>query len=94
MIAIYIFLNIDIYDSSVDVLCHVKGGGDNRAATELGFRHVTTKTWAYSGVFGFRIFFVTKSVPPPSPKSFFENTMGNIFLKKKNCDDQNASKNI
>ena len=29
------------------------GRGDNRAVTELGFAHVTTKTWAYSGVFGF-----------------------------------------
>ena len=33
------------------------GGGDDRAATELGFGHVTTKTWAHSGVFAFfRIF--------------------------------------
>ena len=29
------------------------GGGGNRAVTELSFGHVTTKTWAYSGVFGF-----------------------------------------
>ena len=29
------------------------GRGDNRAVPELGFAHVTTKTWAYSGVFGF-----------------------------------------
>ena len=26
---------------------------DNRAVTELIFVHVTTKTWAYFGVFGF-----------------------------------------
>ena len=40
------------------------GGEDKRAATELGFGHVTIKTWAYTGVFGFfRIFFVTKYVP-------------------------------
>ena len=29
------------------------GRGNNRAMTELSFGHVTTKTWAYSGVFGF-----------------------------------------
>ena len=29
------------------------GRGENRTVTELGFAHVTTKTWAYSRVFGF-----------------------------------------
>ena len=42
--------------------CH--GRGDNRAATELSFGHVTTKTWANSVVFGFfRKNFITKYVP-------------------------------
>ena len=30
-----------------------EGGGYIRAVTEVGFAHVTTKTWAYLGVFGF-----------------------------------------
>ena len=56
------------------------GRGDNRAVTELGFAHVTTKTWAYFGVFSFfRKNFGEKTVPPP-PKSLFENTMGNSFF--------------
>ena len=32
---------------------YVTIGGDTRAVTELGFGHVTTKTWAYSGMVGF-----------------------------------------
>ena len=41
------------------------GRGDNRAVTELSFAHVTNKTWAYSGVFGFfRKKFQQKTVPP------------------------------
>ena len=56
------------------------GRGDNRAVPELGFAHVTTKTWAYSGVFIFsRNFFWRKNCPPP-PKALFENTMGNPFF--------------
>ena len=31
----------------------VRGGGYNRAATELSLGHITTKIGAYSGVFGF-----------------------------------------
>ena len=31
----------------------IVGRGDNRAVTELSFAHVTTKTLANSGVFGF-----------------------------------------
>ena len=56
------------------------GGEDNRAVTELSFGHVTIKTWAYSGVFGyFRKKFWRKKLSPP-PKSLFENTMGNPFF--------------
>ena len=43
----------------------ISGRGDNRAVTEFGFAHVTTKTWAYLGVFGFiRKIFVKKKMPP------------------------------
>ena len=44
------------------------GGGrrDNRAGTELGFAHVTTKTWAYLGVFGFLRFFLVINLAPRS----------------------------
>ena len=60
--------------------CLLGRGGDNRAVTELGFTHVTTKTWAYLGMFGFfRNFFGHKFSPPPA-KSHFENTMGNSFF--------------
>ena len=56
------------------------GWGDNKAVTELSFGHVTSKTWAYSGVFGFfRKKFRQKNSPPP-PKSLFQNTMGNPFF--------------
>ena len=66
-----------------------RGGGDNKAVTELGFAHNTTKTWASLGVFcSFRIFFVEKKCPP-TPKSHFENTMGNQFVDFFNTD-QNA----
>ena len=62
------------------VYVYYQQGGDNRAVTELSFGHVTTKTWAYSGVFGFfRKTFWQKNCPPP-PKSLFENTMGNPFF--------------
>ena len=41
-------------------------GRDNRALTELSFRHVTTKTFAYSELFGFfRENFWQKLCPPP-----------------------------
>ena len=38
------------------------------ALSDLSFRHVTTKTWTYSGVFGFfRIFFrPNKTLPRPN----------------------------
>ena len=46
------------------------GRGDNRAVTDLGFAHVTTKTWAYLGVFGsFRNFAQLLSVIPLWNKS-------------------------
>ena len=39
--------------------------------TELGFTHVTTKTWAYSWVFGFfRQKFWGKKSPPPIQITF------------------------
>ena len=60
---------------------HQVGGGDNRVVTELGFAHVTTKSWAYLGVFGFfKNNFGKKKMPPTPTKSHFENTMGNHFL--------------
>ena len=46
-----------------------QGVGDNRAVTEIGFAHVTTKTWAYLEMFDFFRIFVCLSL--------FENTMGN-----------------
>ena len=56
------------------------GEGDTRVVTKLGFAHVTTKTLAYLGVFGFfRIFFGNKFSPPG--QSHFENTMGNPFFE-------------
>ena len=37
-----------------EVLCCILvGGEDNRAVTDLDFPHVTTKSWAYFGVFNF-----------------------------------------
>ena len=56
------------------------GGGDEWALIELSFTHITSKTWAHSGKFGyFRIFFRLKKRPPPA-KSLFEITMGNPFF--------------
>ena len=47
------------------------GRGDNRAVTELGFAHVTTKTWAYSRVFGFfRKKIRQENCPPPTQITF------------------------
>ena len=57
-----------------------RGEGDNRALTELGFAHVTTKTWAYLGVFGFFRKMFVKKMPPPMAKSHFENTRENPFV--------------
>ena len=55
-------------------------GGGNRAVTKLCFGHITTKNWAYSGVFGFfRKSCCGKTVPPPT-KSIYDNTMGNPFF--------------
>ena len=46
----------------------LKGEGGNRAVTHLVFAHVTTKTYAYLGVFGFfRIFLLINNAPPPRP---------------------------
>ena len=57
-----------------------RGWGDNRAATELSFGHVTTKTWVCSGVFEFfGNFFLSQNMSLP-PKYIFENKMGNQFF--------------
>ena len=50
---------------------HVGGEGDNRAVTELGFAHITTKTWAYFEFLDFSDFFLLKVSSPP----------GQTFLK-------------
>ena len=57
-----------IFCSKVTIVPYCRGG-DNRAVTELGFAHDTTKTWAYLGKFGFfRNFLVTNLAPPPKKK--------------------------
>ena len=56
------------------------GGGVNMAVTELGFGHITTKTWAYFGVFGFQTKMLSKN-SHPHPNYFFEKRMGNPFLE-------------
>ena len=54
-------------------VCTKLGGEDIRAVTELGFGHVTTKTWAYFGVFGFfRYKFWRKNLFPPQPNHFLK----------------------
>ena len=57
------------------------GWGHNRAATKFSFEHVTTKTCAYSGLFGFFRFFLSQNMYPSTLLNFL-NTMGNSFLKK------------
>ena len=52
-------------------------GGHKTHFSDLSFRHVTTKTWAYSLVFGFFIFFSRQKQNPTKVKSLFEITMGN-----------------
>ena len=53
-------------------MSHVLGRGDNRAVTELGFAHVTTKTWAYSEVFDFLRKKIWRKNCPPHPNHFLE----------------------
>ena len=65
--------------ASLNEACLI-GRGDNRAVTELGFAHVTTKTWAYSEVFGFFRKIIWRKNCPPPPKSLFKNTIGNPFF--------------
>ena len=71
------------------------GGGNNRTVTESSFRHITTKTWGYSGVFSlFREKkFRRKKFPPPHPNyflkiqwdiHFFERHFWDKTLHKKN----------
>ena len=56
------------------------GEGDNRAVTEIGFSSVTTKTWAYLGVFGFiRFFFVINNVHPKGSK---KNILSRVLFFK------------
>ena len=74
------------------------GWEDNRAVTELGFSHFTTKTWAYSSVLGFfrKKIWQAKFCPPHqitlwkyNGKSIFKTfliwtkTLKNFFY---NCD--------
>ena len=47
------------------------GRGDNRAVTALSFAHVTTKTRACAGVFGFFRFF-SHNICPPHPNHFLK----------------------
>ena len=72
-----------------------RGEGDNRALTEWGFAHVTTKTWAYLGVFGFfrKMFVKKKWPPPPWPNHIFKYKGKSIFWLFLNTD-QNAPKHI
>ena len=61
-----VFLKYIIFVHYLSYATLVGGGGDSGAVTELGFPHVSTKTWAYLGVFGFfRKKFVYKKYPPP-----------------------------
>jgi hypothetical protein len=47
------------------------GRGDTRAVRKSNFAHITTKTWAYSGVFGFsRQQFWEKTAPTPTQITF------------------------
>ena len=67
------------------------GGWDKRAVTELGFAHVTTKSWAYFGVFGFfRKKFRRKNCPP-HPNHFLKIQWEIHFFTFLNTD-QNAPK--
>ena len=60
-------------------------GGPKRHFSELSFRHVTTKSWAYSRMFGFfRIFFSPKIKPYPGRINFWKYNGKFLFwfLKK------------
>ena len=73
---------------------HKCSGGHNRAATELSFGHVTTNTWAYSGVFCFFRIFCHKICPHPNhflkiqweihffKRHFLERNAPNFFLEE------------
>ena len=74
------------------VVSRMLGGGDKRAVTELGFAHVTTKSLAYLGMFGFfRNFFFCKKMPPPRPNHHFKIQWEIHFLSFLNTD-RNAPK--
>ena len=69
------------------ILHHGIAGWDNRTLVDLSFRHITTKTRAYSGSYGFfKTFFGSNSVPPPA-ESLFENTMKNDFFSCLKCSE-------
>ena len=59
----------------VVVVVLIVGRGDKRAVTELSFPHVTTKILAYSGVFGFFIFFLNV----PTQNTFSKYNVNSIF---------------
>ena len=62
--------------------------------SDLSFRHVTSKTQAYFGKFGFfRNFFGQKKYPDPI-KSLFENTIGNPFFDFFKILTETLQKNI
>ena len=74
-------------------ICILVGRGDSRAVTELSFTHVTTKTWAYFGVFGFFITKFCKIMPPPTQATFWKyNGKSLLFFFLNN--DRNAPKKI
>ena len=60
----------------------MKGRGDNWAVTEISFAHVTTKTWAYSGLFGFIRKKCWQKKTVPTPELLLKNTMGNPFWER------------
>ena len=62
------------------------GGRDNRAVTELSFGHVTTKTSAYSGEFGFFRKKILQKENPPHPNHFFKMQWEIHFLTLLNTD--------
>ena len=65
ILILYLKICPDLGSPTQLTVAHCEGGGDIRALSELSFRHVTTKTWAYFSVLGFfRKKFITKYVPP------------------------------
>ena len=73
----YLIINISQWSKVINEQIWVffsldRGVGVNKAVTKLSFGHITTKTWAYSGVFGFsEKSFGKKNLPPPRPQIHF-----------------------